>query len=101
MQIELVIILFFLIASSLFDHFLTIVEFKVYDKIPTSLYYKKIERLQYEIEQLQNKKCNLKKHRSGYIDKLKQLDIQIKNKEEEIKHCKVHIKLEDGFNKNK
>lgn len=72
--------------------------FKDSDNIPTSLYYKKISRLQKEIEKLTEKKEKLKIE-AGYFDKLAVIEKEIKAKKKEIKRVKVHIKIEDDSHK--
>lgn len=68
------------------------------DKIPTSMYYKKIARLQKEIEKLTEKRQKLKIE-TGYFDKVEIIEKQIKAKKKEIRRVKIHIKIEDDAHK--
>ena len=73
--------------------------FKDSDNIPTSLYYKKISRLQKEIENLTERKKLLNPLKDGYDDKFVNIEQHIRLKKKEIKRVKIHIKIEDDSNK--
>ena len=69
------------------------------ENIPTSLYYKKIARLQRDIEWLTERKKLLNPLKDGYAEKFVKIEKRIKAKKKEIKRVKVHIKIEDDAHK--
>lgn len=72
---------------------------KEHEEIPTSVYYKKIARLQKEIEILTERKKLLNPLKDGYDDKFVNIEQHIRSKKKEIKRVKVHIKIEDDSHK--
>lgn len=70
-----------------------------HDEIPTSMYYRKIARLQKEIERLTEQRKQLNPIKDGYFDKVQSIEYKIKLKKKEIKRVKVHIRIEDDAHK--
>ncbi|MGN1222342.1 MAG: hypothetical protein ACI4TT_03815 [Christensenellales bacterium] len=55
------------------------------EEIPTSLYYKKLSKLQRDIEKLAEKRKLLNPTKDGFYDKLENIEKEIKSKKKEIK----------------